>query len=350
MRATIDARHYLGAVSYVSRDGAVLDWRGWGHRDLARREPLERDAIFRIYSMTKPIATVAVLMLMEEGKLALADPVSKHLPEFAAHGVNVHQLLTHTSGLATASETLERSRDLGAYSRAAARVAPAAPPGSRFEYNSVNTEVASRLVEALSGTSFENFLETRIFRPLGMTDTGFEVPRRQRHRIVEMTSSNADGHLVSWPAGDGRKPGDRMRRYASGAGGLYSTAGDFARFAHVLLGAPGTPRLLRRETLELMMTNQLTALTPPVSQYREGFGLGGFVNLDDPARARPGSVGAYGWSGAGGTYFMIDRARGVVAMLLTQHLPQGLARDPQKPSFEFYRRVYQALPALEAAR
>ncbi len=358
LRDVVAPGQYLGAVTFVSRDGRTIDWSTAGHRDLARTSPMRRDAIFRIYSMTKTVATVAVLALMEDGKLALDDPVGRHLPEFSGRPETVRQLLTHTSGFAPPTEAMEESADLKAYSEAAARVPGAAPPGTRFEYNSVNSEVASRLVEGVSGMVFGDFLRKRIFDPLRMNDTGFSVPRDKRARIAAMTSTDADGRLISWPAPDSERPGDPLRPYQSGAGGLYSTAGDFARFCHMLLnngaapsplgeGRGESPRILRAATVDMMMTHQLTSLDrargprgtdPPVlSQYNEGFGLGGFVNLDDPKRERPGSVGAFGWSGAAGTYFMIDRKQGVVAMLFTQHIPRGLPRDPPKPSFRFYK-------------
>ena len=305
------------------------------------------DSIFRVYSMTKPVVTVAALMLMDEGKLALDDPVSKHLPEFAGRPVTIRHLLTHTTGFAVPTAAMEQAADLNAYSRLAAGVAPAMAPGRRFEYNSVNTEIASRIVEVASGKSLEAFLRERIFVPLELDDTGFAVPPEKRSRIADMTSSDAFGKLVSWRAGDGKFAGDRMRRYTSGAGGLYSTAGDFARFCQMLLGGGRLDgiTLLRPESVEMMMTNQLTMLDPPVSQYGkgEGFGLGGYVLLDDPGRERPGSVGQFGWSGAAGTYFTIDPRERLFAILLTQHLPRGLARDPKKISFQFYNLVYQAL-------
>lgn len=341
LRDTVAPGQYLGAVTFVSHDGRTLDWSAAGHRDLARTSPMRRDAIFRIYSMTKTVATVAVLILMEDGKLALDDPVGRHLPEFSGRPVTVRHLLTHTSGFAAPSEAMEESADLKAYSEAAARLPGVVPPGTRFEYNSVNSEVASRLVEGVSGMAFGDFLRRRIFDPLRMSDTGFSVPRGKRARIAAMTSTDADGRLISWPAPDSERPGDLLRPYQSGAGGLYSTAGDFARFCHMLLkdGELDGTRILRATTVDMMMTHQLTSLEglPMLSQYKEGFGLGGYVNLDDPKRERPGSVGAFGWSGAAGTYFMIDRKQGLVAILLTQHIARGLPRDPPKPSFRFYK-------------
>lgn len=334
---------YLGAVTLVSRNGAIVDWRAYGFSDLARSAPMRRDTIFRIYSMTKPVVSVAVLMLVEEGKVALDDSVGKHLAEFADSAVTIRQLLTHTSGFAPATEAMEQSADLKTYSEAAARMTPVAPPGQRFDYNSVNTEVVSRVVEVESGRSLDDFLRERIFIPLRMLDTGFSVSVARRLRIAEMTSTDREGRLIAWPAGVAA--GERMRPYSSGAGGLYSTAGDFARFCQMLVagGSLGNVTLLRRETVAMMMRNQLGHFDPPVSQYDEGFGLGGFVNLDSPTRKRPGSVGAFGWSGAAGTYFIVDRRERLFAVLMTQHIAQGHARDPRKLSFAFYDLIYRSL-------
>lgn len=337
---------YLGAVTLIARNGKIVDWRAFGHRDVARSTAMRRDSIFRIYSMTKTVNAVAVLMLIEEGRIAsLHEPLGKHLPEFADRPVTIHHLLTHTSGFARAGEDLEKSADLKAYSEAASRLPPDAAPGTRFDYNSVNTEVAGRLVEVASGLSLDTFLARRIFIPLRMRDTGFTVPANKRARITDMTATDRDGRIVLEPVGVSKRPGGMMRPYFSSAGGLYSTAGDFARFSQMLLdgGRLGGVRILGRESVEAMMTNQLTHLTPPVSSFKEGFGLGGFVNLDDPDRERPGSVGAFGWSGAAATYYVIDPPQRLVAMLLMQHLPQGLGHDPPRISREFYNLVYQSL-------
>jgi len=340
------SRQYLGAVTLVARNGKIVDWRGYGYRDVQRSSPMRRDSIFRIYSMTKTVVAVAVLMLVEERKVAsLDEPVGKYLPEFNGRAVTIRQLLTHTSGLARADDALEKSADLKTYSEAAARVPAMNPPGARFDYSSVNAEIASRLVEVAAGTSFDAFLARRIFTPLRMPDTGFSVPAAKRSRLADMTSTDREGRLVLWPVEESKRAGDSMRPYSSGAGGLYSTAGDFARFAQMLLdgGTLDGARILSRKSVEAMMTNQLGGFTPPVSQFNEGFGLGGFVNLDDRRRERPGSVGAFGWSGAGATYYMVDPGERLVAILMLQHIPQDLGRDPPKISSEFYNLVYQSL-------
>lgn len=348
VREAIDARQYLGAVLLLAREGRVVDWRAWGHRDLARTSPQQPNDIFAVYSLTKPVATAAVLILADEGRLALDDPIGRHLPAFGERAITLRHLLTHTSGLAPPTSEMERAPDLRTYAALAAVVPQAHPPGTRFEYSAANTELASRVAEVASGRAFERLLGERIFGPLGMADTGFEVPPAQRYRLAAMTSTDAAGRLIEQPAIDARFPGDRLRRYTSGAGGLYSTAADYVRFCHMLAegGELDGRRILSRASVEAMFTNQLTMLDPPVSQYGEGFGLGGFVNRDDPNRARPGSIGGFGWSGASSTYFTIDRSRRLVAILFLQHVPQGLPNDPGKLSFRFYNLVYQwlALP------
>ena len=340
---------YLGAVSLVARNGKLVDWRAYGHRDLARASAMEPDSIFRIYSMTKPMLTVAVLKLVEEGHIAsVDDPVSKYLPAFATRPVTLRQLLTHTSGFANATEAMERSADLKAYSGLAARLASAGESGKRFHYNAVNSEVASRVVEVVSGTTFDAYLRERIFVPLGMRDTSFTVPAEKLSRLAEMTSTDKDGKLVAHDmprplAGEKAMPGRMMRPYFSGAGGLYSTAADYARFCQMLLngGELDGARILARDSVDQMMTSQLANMDGPMPG--EGFGLGGYVVLDAARLGRPGSAGAFGWLGAGGTYFTIDRRERLVAILMTQHIPQGLPKDPQKLAARFYNLVYPSL-------
>jgi CubicO group peptidase (beta-lactamase class C family) len=377
MRGITERGEYLGAVTLVARNGQIVDWRAYGYRDIARTDKMARDAIFRIYSMSKTVTAVAVLTLMEEGKLALEEPIGKHLPEFAAMRVfsggtadapqsrpvksalTIRQLLTHTPGFAGYGDDsdearrllqradLAKSADLKEY---AARLAPlplAHEPGQQFHYDGVPIQLLSRLVEVLSGMPFDQYLQQRIFTPLRMVDTGFSVPPEKRGRIADMTTTDKDGKLTLPAAGSVPAPGERMNPYFSGAGGLYSTAGDYARFAQMLLdgGQLDGVSILGRKTVELMMQNHLTQLNPPVTEFSaaEGFGLGGSVVLDVARRGRLGSVGQYGWSGAGATYYTIDRQEKLVAILMLQHLPQGLPNDPPKPSVKFYNLVYQSL-------
>ena len=179
-----------------------------------------------------------------------------------------------------------------------------------------------------------------------MIDTSFSVPSDKRARIVEMTSTDESGHLVK--ANTGPNPlGEMLKRYPSGAGGLYSTAADYLRFCQMLLngGELEGVRILGRKTVELMMTNHLTQLSPPVNEFNdgEGFGLGGYVVLDPARRGQLGSVGQFGWSGAAATWFMIDPQEQLIAILMMQHLPRGLPHDPPRLGRPFNNLVYQAI-------
>jgi CubicO group peptidase (beta-lactamase class C family) len=377
MRSTIDSGDYHGAVTLIARNGKIVDWRTYGHRDLAKKTPMTRDSIFRIYSMTKTVTSVAVLMLMEEGKFGLDDPIAKYLPEFASTQVfsggtadapqlrparqplTIRHLLTHTSGIATRDakngEAVKRFNrielnalpTLAAYAKYVAGEALARDPGEVFTYDGVPLVVLSRLVEVVSGMPFEEFLRQKLFVPLTMKDTGFTVPPRDRARIVDMVTTTPEGRLVKTTSKDAQYPGESLNPYPSGAGGLYSTAADYVRFCQMLLNGGSLDRasILGRKTVELMIMNHLTHLDPPVNEFSnaEGFGLGGYVVLDVARRGRLGSVGQFGWSGAGSTYFTIDPREKLIAILLMQHLPQGLAKDPPKISGKFYNFVYQSL-------
>lgn len=380
MRGVTDSGQYLGAVTLIARGGRIVDWQAFGYRDLARTSPLAPDAIFRIYSMTKTVTSVAALMLLEEGRFKLDDPIARYLPEFAhmqvfAGGsadeprlraattpITIRQLLTHTAGFAVggadapaAVELLTRARlhespDLKTYCERLSRVPLATAPGTRFNYDGVQIVVLSRLIEVVANTRFDKFLQQRIFTPLRLKDTGFSVPAEQRHRIVEMTSTDGEGRLIAAGEYVGRPAGEMLNPYFSGAGGLYSTPPDFARFSQMLLngGELDGVTLLSRKTVDLMMANQLTQRQPQAGlkseEFRagEGFGLGGYVVLDAARRGEPGSVGQFGWFGAASTYFVIDREHQLIALLFLQHLPQGLPRDPPKLRARFYNLVYQS--------
>lgn len=372
---TVDG--YLGGVSMVMYRGGIVHLRAYGYSDLGRTEPMRENAIFRIYSMTKTVTSVAVLMLMEEGKLSLTDPVADYLPEFqdmhvfaggstdapllqpAVRKITLHHLLTHTAGFATggagfeaSSELLERaglerSRNLKQFTEKLAAVPLAVEPGTRFSYDGTQLKVLGRVVEVVSGQSLDAFFEERIFAPLGMVDTGFIVSAEKRHRIVDITRMSNSGALELDAGPSSRAPGTMLNPYLSGAGGLYSTAPDFMRFSAMLLqgGRYDGAQVLGRKTVELMMQNHLEHLDRPVTDFSdaEGFGLGGSVLLDPALRGRLGSKGQFGWSGAASTYFTIDPAEDLVAILLLQHLPNGQANDLPRISARYYNLVYQAL-------
>jgi CubicO group peptidase (beta-lactamase class C family) len=225
----------------------------------------------------------------------------------------------------------------------------AADPGTRFGYDGASLELIARVVEVVSGQSFASFLDKRIFTPLGMVDTSFSVPANKRNRVVDITSMGDDGHLHIADGPSARHPGDALNRYDSGAGGLYSTVGDYARFARMLLdgGALDGKVLLGRKTVEMMMRNHLGMLNPPVTQFSsaEGFGIGGSVVIDAARRGQLGSDGQYGWTGAASTYYTIDPKEKLVAMLFLQHIPRDDGkRDLPRVSRTFYNLVYQAMP------
>ncbi|RDZ29270.1 serine hydrolase domain-containing protein [Lysobacter silvisoli] len=373
MREATGADGYLGGVVLIARNGRVVDWSAYGYRDLARSEPLRRDDIFRIYSMSKTVTSVAVLMLLEEGRLTLDDPVSRYLPEFEApqvlaggavarpaqRPITLRHLLTHTAGFpagrpgdeaAGRAQTLadpHGARDLRGFVERLSRAPLAADPGTRFGYDGAATEVLARLVEVRSGQSFEAFLQQRLFAPLGMRDTGFNVPAAQRSRVVDITTMGADGKLRLDDGPSAREPGAPLNAYPSGAGGLYSTAGDYARFCQMLLngGRLDGHTVLGRKTVELMLRNHLTMLDPPVNQYSdaEGFGLGGYVVLDPARRGQLGSVGQFGWSGAASTSYTIDPQERMLAILMLQHLPREDRADLPRLAKRYYALVYQGL-------
>jgi len=378
LRQATHADGYLGAVSLVARNGRIVDWQAYGQRDLARSKPMSKDSIFRIYSMTKTVTSVAVMMLVEEGRITLEDPVSRYLPGFdkpqvlvggsidapllrpADKPVTLHALLTHTAGYPAglqgdhlATRLMERidphgASDLRGFAERMSHVPLAADPGTRFGYDGASLELMARVVEVVSGQSFESFLQERIFAPLQMRDTGFSVPMAQRSRVVDITTMGKEGRLVIADGPSAAHPGQPLNAYTSGAGGLYSTAGDYARFAQMLLdgGALDGHELLGRKTVELMMRNHLTMLDPPVTQFSdaEGFGIGGYVVIDAAGRGQLGSPGQFGWTGAASTYYTIDPHEHLVAILMLQHLPRDDGgKDLPRISRNFYDLVYQAL-------
>lgn len=346
---SIEAQHYLGAVTLIARHGAIVSLQAHGRRQLDSAEAMPTDAIFRIYSMTKPITSVAALMLMERGKFQLDDAIGKYLPEMRAMPpITVRDLFIHAAGFAVGGENPgQGARDIRSYVTKLSTLPLATEPGTHFNYDGMNTVVLSRLIEVWSGQPFDQFLQERIFKPLRMLDTGFSVPKPQRHRSAQMTSTDPEGRLIAAPDYAGVAAGEPINPYPSGAGGLYSTASDYARFCQMLLngGELDGVRILSASTVELMMSNQLAHLHPPQIEFRpgEGFGLGGYVVIDEQRRGRLGSSGQFGWFGAAGTYFIIDRKEQLIALLMVQHLPQGLPLDPPKLTVPFYNRLYQSL-------
>ena len=335
MQRYVDEGRVGGIVTMVARRGHLVHWDAVGFRDLESQDPLEANDIFRIYSMTKPITSVAVMMLVDDGVMSLDDPVSLHLPAFAdvavysegelvspRQPITIADLLGHTSGLTyglfgqTHVDSLYReanvfSGDLANLVEEVAGLPLLGHPGSRWNY-SVSTDVLGRLVEVVGGQPFDEFLGARIFTPLGMTDTDFVVPPEKSTRFTTGYTAAGNGPLRMF---DSPVEGiyNTKRVLLSGGGGLVSTAADYVRFAQMLLngGELDGVRLLRPETVELMRTNRLAEDLIPISiaTWRAdgyGFGLGFSVLVDDEATPVPDNDGVSRWWGIGSTYFWID--------------------------------------------
>jgi CubicO group peptidase (beta-lactamase class C family) len=362
--------HYVGpgkiagCLVWVARRGEVVHRAALGARDLARRRPMTDDTVFRIYSMTKPIVSVALMSLFEEGRFALSDPLHRFLPAWrearvyqqgrhpdfltqpAARAITVHDLLTHQSGLTYGF--MQRTNVDAAYRRLGigdpkpgdtlagmvdtlATLPLEFSPGTAWNY-SVSTDVVGRLVEVISGVSLDRFLRERIFEPLGMRDTGFQLREVALPRFAACYARGPGKKLVlEDDPGQSRYTSDVT--LFSGGGGLVSTAGDYLRFCEMLRRGGALPgaRILSRRTIELMTTNHLPAgkdLTQcalgPFAETKyegQGFGLGFSVVLDRARAATPASVGSYGWGGAASTIFWIDPQEELVVIFLTQLIP-----------------------------
>ena len=358
MQAYIAEEKIPGVVTMVARHGKIAHVRPQGLMDVEQGRPMTDDAIFRIASMTKPITSVAVLMLYEEGRFLLEDPVSKFVPALGAFSVvenpeapvadwilrpvdrepTIRDLLTHTAGISGCGGTtpldsmcravrLPRDQSLQQVVERFASVPLIYQPGTDWVYGA-STDILGYLVEVVSGMPFEEFLDQRIFTPLGMDDTGFLVATEDAARLATLYRATEDS--VFTRSGQGR-PFDRPSA-PSGAGGLFSTTPDYMRFAQMLLngGALDGVRILGTKTVELMTMNHLPSEVelPEIfyNTYRlggYGFGLGVRVRTDVAHSQILGSLGEYGWAGAYETYFLVDPGEELVAMFLMQLSPSG---------------------------
>ena len=389
MQRYVDNLGFGGICTLLARRGQVVHFAQVGQQDRESGTPLPADAIYRIYSMTKPIICTALMTLHEEGRFQLFEPVAKYLPAFAKMSVltgnaeagytevdavrpmTIHQLFTHTSGLTygfledtpvskmyldaklmqDADQTLESVID------DIARFPLAYQPGERWHY-SVSIDVLAHLIEVLSGQPLRDFLQARLFGPLGMADTAFEVAPEKQNRLATMYGHpdvlyhQFSTFLQAWTTGDnGRRdvsdgyPASGAPNFARGGHGLFSTAADYLRFAQMLLnrGQLDGARILGRKTVEFMHANHLPpALLPyelnKIPSLGYGFGLGSRVLLDAPASAVPGSPGEFGWAGAAKTYYWVDPQEEMVGILMSQFM---MAMD--LPDKDFQVLAYQAL-------
>jgi len=368
VQRSIDEKRIAGAVTLVVRHGKVAWFKAQGMADREAAKPMPTDAMFRICSMTKPITSVAVMMLYEEGRFLLDDPVSKYLPEFkspkvlvkpasgepyaipATKEITIRDLLRHTSGITynwngdlgpmyekagVASGLLQYDGTIGDSVKHLAGLPLLFNPGDRYEY-SLGVDVLGRLVEVVSGKPLDEFFRTRIFEPLGMKDTYFFPPDDKLGRVATAYTYYSEKGLNRFPDTPIREgsfvysadyPTRGPRRLFSGGAGLVSTAMDYARFCQMMLdnGKVGSTRLLSRKTVELMTQDQLGKIGPDM-----GFGLGfGVAGVKGPL-SELGSVGEYNWGGFFYTGFTVDPKEQMIVVFMAQlHPTGGLTLDRQ---------------------
>lgn len=368
MQQWVDDGRVAGVVTMVARRGQLVHWNAVGVRDLESGEPLEIDDIFRIFSMTKPITSVAAMMLVEEGMIALDDPVSRYLPAFADvqvyndgdliaanRPITVEDLLRHTSGLVYfflgsggvyeqySEAGLNDAADLAEHVDILATLPLVDHPGARWHYGR-STNVLARIVEVVSGQPLDDFFEARILAPLGMADTGFFVPPAKHDRVMSLYFTPAPGGpLELSPA---NWIGLEDPALLAGDAGLMSTASDYLRFAQMFLndGELEGVRLLKPETVALMRSNRIDEEFIPIRLGPSafpgyGFGLGGRVLVDKEATPIPDNNGVFRWVGIGSTYFWIDPEAELIGIVMTQFIPEPLPRFEA----EFEALVYGAL-------
>jgi CubicO group peptidase (beta-lactamase class C family) len=353
--ALVDAGKYSGYITLIARDGRIVDWQAHGWQDIEGKVPLQKDSIVRIFSMSKIITSVGILMLMEDGKLQLADPVEKYLPVLknrqvltggtadapvlvpASRPITIRDLLTHTAGYyypepwsadAVPSQLMARAKlfeadNLDDFVQRVAAIPLHQQPGTKFRYG-IHTDLLGAIIEKVSGQRLDLFLQDRIFAPLQMTDTAFWVPSEKRARLAKVYTREASGRLVPNQSANNNRVTPE-HGLMSGGGGLYSTAGDYARFAQMLLneGELGGTRLLSPKTVEMMRQNHIANLADPHPFNRPelGFGLGVRMITDLGRSPFLGSTGMFGWDGAATTLVWMDPQERTVAIFLAQHMP-----------------------------
>lgn len=360
-----------GAITLVARRGKVVHFEAFGKADVEAGKPLKSDAIFRIYSMTKPLTTVAAMMLYEEGRFQLNDPLFWYLPEFKdvkVYGGNgdlvkpkrpitIRDLMSHTSGLTygafgdtpvdrqyRAANLLDSNGNLADFVKKLSGLPLVFQPGERWNY-SVSTDVLGRLVEVLSGSSLDEFMRQRIFKPLGMSDTGFDVPAGKIDRFtVNYQWDNTGKRVISDHPAKSRY--GRPASFYSGGGGLVSTTSDYLRFCQMMLngGALDGVRLLSPKSVQLMTMDHTANAQKPTEGVQlgdgSGFGLGFRVITDAASNQRIGSDGTYDWGGLASTSFFIDPKEQLIGIIMTQKLPTDA-----RLTVEFRTAVYQAIVA-----
>ena len=366
-QSEVDKGAIPGAVILIARNGKIAYFEAFGFKTRENKEPMKTDAIFRIASMSKPITSVAVMMLVEEGKIQLLDPVSRYLPEFKGVQVGVERLntttgnpqligeqprqemtvqdlLRHTSGLTygifgqslvkqayNEANLFDRNQTLAEFVSKIAKLPLACQPGTTWEY-SHSTDVLGRIVEVVSGVSLDQFVADRIAKPLGLSDTGFYVPAEKLDRLAETQIDPTTGKR--WPTFDvTNRP-----NWLAGGSGMVSTASDYVRFAQMLVngGEFDQVRLLSPRTVSFMTSDHLwpgVAFSPitlnlfeplgiaPTPKVGQGFGLGFVVRTQEGRNPMPGSPGEYFWAGIWGTAFWVDPKEKLITIMMMQAAP-----------------------------
>ncbi|HEV7998470.1 MAG TPA: serine hydrolase domain-containing protein [Planctomycetaceae bacterium] len=358
VKELVDQKEYAGAVTLVARNGKIVEWQAVGLRDLATNKPMQKDTIVRIYSMTKPITTVAAMILNEEGKFQLDDPVSKYLPELkslrvyagpdktepARREITIRDLMRHTSGFTyglfgdsavdkmyMSKGVLGRSQNLQEFVSRLSTLPLKYQPGTKFNY-SVSTDVLGRLVEVTSGQTLDAFFAERIFKPLDMVDSGFFVPADKVDRFsVNYGPERSGSGLRVVDGAENSALYLKLPKFLSGGGGMVSTTRDYARFCQMMLNGgelEGT-RILKAETVAQMTRNQLPPEALPMSMpslmsvpdKSLGFGLG-FGVRTSPSASDPSVIpGEYFWGGYASTGFIICPRDKSVIISMAQYLP-----------------------------
>ena len=364
LHALVDDRRLAGVTTLVARHGKVVAFDAYGYKDVSAKTPLAKDTIFRIASMTKPIVGVAMMMLWEEGKWKLDDPVAKHIPQFkdlkvkaangelvaASHPMTMRELMSHTAGFDVSAGYRDANLndgDLQGMIDKLATLPLAAQPGSDWRYGP-SVDIQGYVVEKLSGQTLDQFLAKRVFEPLKMKDTGFWVDPAKVDRVTRIHTYDA-GKKITLPPDAGRNPSQKPR-FLSGSGGLLSTTEDYWRFTQMMLNggqAEGT-RFLKASTIELMRSNVLKdgVMVDLYGPQEQGIGFGlDFAIVMDPAKNNtPRGKNSFYWGGAYGTWFWIDPTNDLIVIGMIQNVSGSVPTGDTPPMRQISpKMVYAAL-------
>lgn len=368
LESSVDQGHVAGAIGVVARKGKIAYWENVGMADREAGTAMADDTIFRIYSMTKPIVSVALMILYEEGRFSLKDEVKQHIPELGGLKVwaagkevapdremTVQDLMRHTSGMTYGlfgdsrvdkmyndAGVLSENESVAQFVEKLSKLPLKHQPGTQWDY-SVSVDVQGRLIEVLSGNDLATYMRERVFEPLDMRDTAFRMTEEKSGRFAQAYEKTEDENGIE-PANDGRtKRYYEKTQWYSGGGGLVSTTRDYLRFCQMLLngGILDGTRVLSRKTVELMTIDHVSEIARASSILAAGygFGLNFAVHVDPTKSGLNGSVGEYNWGGLAGTSFWIDPAEELIGIYMIQMMPPRYANG----AGQFKRLVYQSI-------